>query len=97
DATKTFYLKSDKTIGTTVAVSNYMTICQLQGYDSRSTSCDNSADLSWSQSRQEYNIVGISGMKTWYVRVRAMSGDFTETQYSPSASATMQAPTISFD
>jgi hypothetical protein len=97
DPSKTYYLKNDKTIGTTIAVSNYMTICQLHGYDSRVTTCDDSADGSWSQSRQEFNVVGIAGMATWYVKVRALSGDFTETQYSPTVSATMQAPTISFD
>lgn len=93
----TYYLKSDKTISTSLSMANYLSICSLQGYNASDTDCDASGDTGWSQSKQEFNIQGLSCGTTYYLKARAFSGDFTETQYSPVVSATTECPTLSLD
>jgi hypothetical protein len=51
---------------------------------------------SWGGASGE-NIIGLSPNKTYHVRVKAMQGEFTETQLGPQASATTSNPTLDFD
>jgi hypothetical protein len=93
----TVYLQSDTSVTSTLTYSNYLSICQLQGYDANDTACDDNTDGNWNASKQQFNITGLGSGKTWYVKVRALSGDFTETQYSPATSATLVYPALTID
>ena len=43
------------------------------------------------------DLIGLDASTTYYVKARALHGDFTETGWGPVASATTSAPYISFD
>lgn len=43
------------------------------------------------------NIIGLTPNKTYKVKVKAMQGEFTETQYGPDTAASTSSPSISFD
>lgn len=96
-ANNIYYLRNDKTLSTTLSFANYMTICEIQGYDTNDSACNDDTDLNWSQDKQEFNVIGIQSDTTWYVMARALSGDFTETGFSPIKNAATQLPTITGD
>lgn len=91
------YLQADKSLTASYSYSNFMTICQLQGYDSRDSDCNNTGDSGWNLDKQQTNIVGLTYNSTWYVRVKAISGDFTETQYSEVESASTVTASATMD
>ena len=91
------YIQSDKTITSTLALANYMTLCTFQGYDANDTACDDSGDGNWDQEKQEFNVVGLQSGTTYYIRARALQGDFTETQYSPTVSTATVDPSLALD
>jgi hypothetical protein len=92
-----YYLQSDHTIDTTFDINDYMTQCTLEGRDPDDANCDDSSDTNWNESLQSNNIYGLKSGTTYQVRVRAVSGDFTETQYSPIQSTTTELPTLTLD
>ncbi|GAB4286406.1 MAG: hypothetical protein Kow0081_4400 [Candidatus Dojkabacteria bacterium] len=96
----TYYLTTSHTLSTAPpSISgNYMTICQLEGKDTRSGSgCATNADPEWDEALQSSNVYGLRPGATYEVRARAISGDFSETQFSPPESVTLEYPTLSFD
>lgn len=95
--TTTYYLQSDHTLGTTFDINDYMTQCELEGYDADNTDCDDSGDAGWNENLQTFNILGLKPGTTYQIATRAVNGDFTETQYSQPVNATTQQPTIAFD
>jgi hypothetical protein len=92
-----FFLQSDHTIASTFDINSYLTQCQLEGIDSDDPQCDDSGDVDWNATLQEYNVLGLTPNTTYEVAVRALHGDFTETDYSPTLSATTSIPSIGFD
>ncbi len=92
-----YYLQSDHTLGTTFDINDYMTQCELEGYDTDNSDCDDSGDPSWSESLQTYNILGLKPGTTYQIMTRAVNGDFTETQFSQPLSTTTQQPTLALD
>lgn len=93
----TYFLQSDHTIATTFDINDYMTQCEIEGIDPDDTNCDDSGDVNWNEELQKYNIIGIKPNTAYQVMVRAVNGDFTETQFSPLVSATTELPTIALD
>lgn len=93
-----YYLQSDNSISTTYDINDYQTICQIEGRDPRAGSgCVIDTDPQWDANLQRYNIFGLIPGRTYSVRVRALNGDFTETQYSPAENMTLEYPTISLN
>lgn len=77
-AAETNYIKSDNTVGTTLALSDY------QSY------------TDWGNGTGEY-VIGLEPGTTYYIKVKALQGRFTETGYGPVASASTSAPTLTYD
>lgn len=93
-----YYLQSDNSIATIYDINDYQTICQIEGRDPRAGSgCVISTDPQWDGTLQRYNVYGLIPGRTYSVRVRALNGDFTETQYSPATNVTLVYPTISLN
>ncbi len=93
----TYYLQSDHSISTTYDVADYMTICQLQGRDPGDTACDDSGDGNWNADLQSSNIYGLRAATQYTVSARALSGDFTETQFSPTLNLQTENPSLVMD
>lgn len=93
-----YYLQSDHTISTTYDINDYMTICSIEGKDTRSGSgCASGVDPNWNLAFQSTNIYGLKPRTTYTVKVRALHGDFTESEYSPTTNVTTELPVLSFD
>lgn len=92
-----FFLQADHTIDDTFDINSYMTQCELEGIDNDDPSCDDSGDANWNEDLQSYNVIGLQPATAYQVIVRAVHGDFTETQYSPTASASTTFPSIGLD
>ena len=95
--TTTYYLQSDHSISTSYDINDYMTQCELEGRDSDDSNCDDSGDGNWDEGLQRYNVLSINPNSTYLIQVRAVHGDFTETQYSTTGTATTTVPSISLD
>ncbi len=94
---QTYYVQSDHTLGASFDLTSFMTICQLEGRDVNDTACDDSGDGNWNVSLQRYDVYGLLINTQYNISASAMSGDFTETRFSPTVTATTVSPTISFD
>ncbi len=93
-----YFLQSDNTIDTTYDINDYQTICEIEGYDPRTGSgCEVDTDLEWNETLQEYNVLNLTPGVTYTAKVRALQGDFTEGQYSPTETITIEYPSLSFD
>jgi hypothetical protein len=97
DTNTEYFLQSDHSVATTYDIADYLTICQLHGVDSRDSACDDAGDGNFDEDLQSNNIVGLAAATTYEVKVRALSGDFTETQYSPTANLTTVVPSLFLD
>ena len=98
NTTVEYFLQSDHTVNTVFDINDYMTLCALQGSDSRvGSGCQNSGDPEWDEALQRTNIFGLTPGGSYDIKVRALNGDFTESPYSPTSSITLQFPVISFD
>lgn len=95
--TTTLYLQSDHSFATTFDINDYMTKCELEGRDDNDPNCNDSGDPNWNTGLQSYNIYGLKPNTTYQIMVRAVSGDFTETEFSPTDSATTELPMIALD
>ncbi len=93
----TYYLQSDHSVATTYDISDYMTICELQGRDPNDTACDDSGDGNWNADLQSSNIFGLTAATQYLVSARALSGDFTETQFSPTLTLQTENPSLIMD
>lgn len=93
-----YYVQSTHTLATNYDIADYMTICGHEGRDPRTGSgCVTGGDPQWDTTLQRYNVYGLTPGRQYSVAVRALSGDFTETQYSPSVNVTLEYPTLSLD
>lgn len=93
-----YYLQSDHTLDITYDISDYMTICDIEGKDTRSGSgCEVLTDPNWDEDLQSANVFGLTSNRSYTVQVRALHGDFTESEWSPTETATTEALTLSFD
>lgn len=93
-----YYVQSDHTIDTTYDITDYMTICEFEGIDTRSGSgCENSSDPEWDEALQSTNVYNLTAGTTYNVQARALNGDFTESGLSPLVSATTELPTLVLD
>ncbi len=98
DTNEELYLQSDNTLNSTYDIGDYLTICQIEGIDERTGSgCEDSSDPQWDEALQSTNVFGLIPGTTYDVSVKALSGDFTETQYSPETSVTLEYPMLNFD
>lgn len=95
--TTTYFLQSDHTLATTYDIGDYMTICELEGYDPADTSCDDSGDGNWDEALQSANIYNLAAGRSYTISARALSGDFTETQFSPTVNFTTELPALVMD
>jgi hypothetical protein len=93
----TYYLQSDHSIATTYDIADYMTICELQGRDTNDTACDDSGDPNWNADLQSSNVFGLTAATQYLVSARALSGDFTETQFSPTLTLQTENPSLIMD
>ena len=71
------YIKSDNTIGTTLAASDW------QSY------------ANWGGASGEY-VTGLDQGTTYYIKVKAKRGDFTESEYGPTASVATTNASLTF-
>lgn len=71
------YVKSDMTVGSSLAVADYQTYAAFGGASGAA-------------------IIGLTPSKTYYVRVKATQGKYTESAYGPVASATTVGAQLSF-
>ncbi len=93
-----YYLQSTHTLSTTYDINDYMTICELEGKDIRSGSgCEISSDPLWDEELQRYNVLNLRPGATYTVRIRALHGDFTESDFGPSGNVTLEYPQMSMD
>lgn len=93
-----YYLQNDHTISTTYDINDYMTICALEGKDTRSGSgCASSSDPGWDVDLQSTNVFNLAEAHTYTIKVRALQGDFTESNWSPTVNVTTKTSSISFD
>lgn len=93
-----YYLQSDKTLNTTYDINDYQTICELEGFDPRAGSdCEDSGDSDWDEVLQQYNILNLTPGTTYSVKVRALHGDFTESNFSPVRTVTTEYSSLIFD
>ena len=92
-----YFIQADHTLGTNYTISDYMTICEFEGVDPNDPDCDDSSDTNWDEDLQSANIYLLEGSTTYTIRVKALSGDFTETEYSPVDSFTTVEPTMILD
>lgn len=76
--TTTQYVKSDHTIGSALAISDYQTYSAWGGSSG-------------------FLILGMQPATTYYVKVKAMQGKYTESAYGPVASAATVEPSLTFD
>lgn len=51
----------------------------------------------WESTSSNTNILGLVPGRTYYIRLTALKGDFTETEPSPSSSTTTGVPLVNFD
>jgi len=94
----TYYVQSDHTLSATFDINDFMTICGLEGKDTRTGSdCENSAGGQWNADYQSYNVYGLRPGATYTVSAAALSGDFTGTQFGPTTNVTLEYPRITFD
>lgn len=80
-ATDTQYIQDDNTIGSTLGAEDWRTYSGVGSWND-STGID---------------IIGLSADTTYYVKAKAVHGDFTESGYSQVAQATTESPELSFD
>lgn len=93
-----YYLQSDHTINTTYDIADYMTICSIEGKDVRTGSgCEINTDPEWDADLQSTNVFGLASNRSYTIRVKALHGDFTESEWSPSKTANTEELTLSFD
>lgn len=93
-----YYVQSTHTLATNYDINDYLTICGHEGRDPRTGSgCVTGGDPQWNATLQRYNVYGLTPGRQYSVAVRALSGDFTETQYSPAVNVTLEYPTLSLD
>lgn len=71
------YIKSDGTIGATLATSDFKTY------------------TNWGGASGTF-VTGLASNTTYYIRVKARQGNFSETEWGPSASITTQDPSLTF-
>jgi len=92
-----YYLTTSHTIDATAptVANNYMTICDINGIDGRTGSgCTPNTD--W----QSTNVRGLVPGTAYFVQVRALSGNFTETNFSDLSALpdfTTEYPSLSLD
>jgi len=89
-----YYVKSTHFIGTTYTIADYMTKCQLEGKDINNPNCNNSLSTGWNLALQRNNVYGLGASSSYSVQIKALSGNFTETQFGPSLSFLTQAPSL---
>ena len=93
-----YYLQSDMSVSQTYDINDYLTLCEIEGVDTRTGStCENGGDPNYNADLFSYNIFGLKPGETYEVSVRALSGDFTETQFSPEVQVTTEYPSLVFD
>lgn len=97
DTTQVYYVQSDNTVATTYDIGDYMTICQFEGRDPSDPDCDNNSDPNWDETLQSTNVYGLMAGANFSVRVRALHGDFTESQYSPAVAFSTTVPSLGMD
>ena len=74
----TYYVKSDNSVGGTLALTDYQTYAQWGGASG-------------------ITIVGLQPSTTYSVKIKAMQGKYTETDWGPVASVATVSPQITFD
>jgi len=93
-----YYLQSDHTISTTYDIADYMTICSIEGKDTRTGSgCAINTDPEWDANLQSMNVFGLGSNRSYTIQTKALQGDFTETEWSPTKVASTEELTLSFD
>ncbi|MCA9381195.1 hypothetical protein KC678_02930 [Candidatus Dojkabacteria bacterium] len=98
DTATEYFLQSDNTLSTGYDINDYQTICQIEGYDPRTGSgCETSSDPDWDDVLQQYNVLNLHAGVTYTVKVKALNGDYTESSYSPTVSATTEYAALVFD
>jgi hypothetical protein len=75
------YIKQDGTVGTTLTAADYLP------YSGGSNN--------WGGAGGTY-VTGLNSDTTYYIRAKARQGDFTESEYGPSASIATQNPALTF-
>ena len=75
------YVKSDKTIGTTLTAADYLNY--------------NTGVNNWGGSSGSF-VTGLAPHTTYYLRAKARQGSFTESEYGPAASALTADPSMTF-
>lgn len=93
----TYFLQSDHTLATSYDIADYMTICELEGRDSNNSACDDAGDAAWDASLQSTNVYNLASGRSYTVSARALSGDFTETQFSPEVAVATELPALVLD
>ncbi|MDQ6985026.1 MAG: hypothetical protein Q9M91_00350 [Candidatus Dojkabacteria bacterium] len=98
DTNTQYFLQSDHTLDTTYDINDYMTICELEGKDTRTGSgCETGGDPNWDLSLQSSNVLNANANTNYTVKARALHGDFTESDWGSEAALTTESPTLVFD
>lgn len=78
-----------------ISTDNFVTTNYVQADDTVGATKVYQTYASWGGSSGE-NAIGLTPSTTYYLKVNAIQGNFTETEYGPTASAATVAPNISF-
>lgn len=92
-----YYLQSDHTLALTYDIADFMTLCELEGYNPDDPACDAFGDTGWNESLQRHNVLGLKPANPYAVTVSALNGDFSQTAFSSSYEATTTNPSLTFD
>lgn len=88
---QTYYVNSSHMLTQSPTFSDYMTICAFQGKDTNDGGCVEDATY------QSTNVFGLQSGANYTVAVRALHGDFTESQFGPGVSFTTEEPSVNLD
>jgi hypothetical protein len=93
----TYYLKSDHTLGLSFTISNFMTKCAIEGKDLNNPGCDTNTDSDWNPALQSSNVFYLTDNTEYRASVSALNGDFTGTDFSPTANTITKMQSIGLD